>query len=76
MKRPYYIMTSGWLRRKDNTIYFEPLPRSAGDGEDAQESFTDPAIDEDILAGFTDETEADPKSNRVVRKPIPVIALQ
>lgn len=24
MKRPYYIMTSGRLRRKDNTIYFEP----------------------------------------------------
>jgi CRISPR-associated protein Cas1 len=67
MKRPYYIMTSGRLRRKDNTIYFEPaLPKSE------TESHIDPGIDEDLLAGYTDETEANPQTGRVSRKPIPV----
>lgn len=65
MKRPYYIMTSGRLRRKDNTIYFEPAP---GNGEGRVES----GVDEEILAGFTDESEADPETGRVKRKPIPV----
>jgi CRISPR-associated protein Cas1 len=45
-------------------VYFEPVPQ---DGESA-----DPAIDEELLAGFTAETEADPETGRVKRKPIPV----
>jgi len=71
MKRPYYIMTSGRLRRKENTIYFEPaLPRD--EQMEAQRPGVDPAIDEEVLAGFTVETEADPTTGRVQRKPIPV----
>jgi len=64
MKRPYYIMSSGRLRRKQNTVYFEPVSQ---DGE----SF-DPAVDEELLAGFTVDTEADPETGKVKRKPIPV----
>ncbi len=70
MKRPYYIMSSGRLRRKENTIYFEPVfPK---DGEDVPSPTVDPAIEEELLAGFTVETEADPATGRVQRKPIPV----
>ncbi|MBI4810901.1 MAG: type I-B CRISPR-associated endonuclease Cas1 [Ignavibacteriales bacterium] len=72
MKRPYYIMTSGRLRRKENTIYFEPVQKEKDEDGSVSEVTIDPAIDEDILAGFTDESEADPKTGRVVRKPIPV----
>jgi CRISPR-associated protein Cas1 len=72
MKRPYYIMTSGRLKRKENTIYFEPVQKEKDEDGTVNEVTIDPAIDEDILAGFTDESEADPKTGRVVRKPIPV----
>jgi CRISPR-associated protein Cas1 len=68
MKRPYYIMSSGRLRRKQNTIYFEPVQRIDGDAP----LEVDPAIDDELLAGFTVETEADPTTGRVLRKPIPV----
>ncbi len=61
-------MSSGRLRRKDNTIYFEPT--LTGEGNNLQQR--DPAIDEELLAGFTVETEADPETGRVKRKPIPV----
>lgn len=71
MKRPYYIMTSGRLRRKENTIYFEPVfPKN--EEKDAQQRSIDPAIDEELLAGFTAETDADPATGRMQRKPIPV----
>ncbi len=71
MKRPYYIMTSGRLRRKENTIYFEPIFSRNGEGETPPPN-VDPAIDEELLAGFTLETEADPATGHVQRKPIPV----
>lgn len=57
-------MSSGRLRRKQNTVYFEP----AHNGETEPES----GIDEELLAGFTEETEVDPATGRVQRKPIPV----
>jgi len=64
-------MTSGRLRRKDNTIYFEPvLPRD--DESNTSEPQIDPAMTEEELAGFTGEPEVDPKTGRVQRKPIPV----
>jgi len=67
-------MTSGRLRRKDNTIYFEPAPSYTNDesADNHLSSDTDPGIEDDLLAGYTDETEADPKTGRVTRKPIPV----
>lgn len=72
MKRPYYIMTSGRLRRKQNTVYFEPVQKEKNEDGSVNEITVDPAIDEDILAGFTNESETDPKTGRVLRKPIPV----
>lgn len=72
MKRPYYIMTSGRLRRKENTIYFEPVQTKTDKEGNAVELTTDPAIEEELLAGFTDESEKDPVTGRVTRKPIPV----
>jgi len=71
MKRPYYIMSSGRLRRKDNTVYFEPVAPS-NEEEAVRISQEDPAIGEEILAGFTAESELDPATGRVNRKPIPV----
>jgi CRISPR-associated protein Cas1 len=72
MKRPYYIMTSGRLRRKENTIYFEPAQTKTDDDGNTVPITTDPAIDEELLAGYTDESAKDPQTGRVVRKPIPV----
>jgi CRISPR-associated protein Cas1 len=75
MKRPYYIMSSGRLRRKQNTVYFEPVQeQTKADASDICDlpSAIDPAIDEETLAGFTAETESDPETGRVKRKPIPV----
>lgn len=71
MKRPYYIMSSGRLRRKQNTVYFESVSQD-GESLPAGQAGSDPAIDEELLAGFTTETEADPETGRVKRKPIPV----
>jgi len=64
MKRNYYIFTPGRLRRRQNTIYFEPM---AGDphgpmAEDADQDF-------DLFDDF--EAERDEK-DRVPRKPIPI----
>lgn len=59
MPRPYYIFSSGILRRKDNTLYFEPL--EAGDVE----------MDDDILC-FVGYPERDGEDCVVKRKPIPV----
>ena len=74
MKRPYYIMTSGRLRRKDNTIYFEPAPSKPDDNKPivSPTDLIDPAISEEVLAGFTEQTEIDEQTGRVKRKPIPV----
>jgi CRISPR-associated protein Cas1 len=77
MKRPYYIMSSGRLRRKQNTIYFEPA-RAEGnlqrgeEGNPPSAGCLPPGTDDELLAGFTAETEADPETGRVKRKPIPV----
>lgn len=46
MKYPFYIFTSGRLKRKENTVFFEPFI-SADDIENSQ--------DEEILASFGDE---------------------
>ena len=64
MKRNYYIFTPGRLRRRQNTIYFEPM---AGDphgpmADDADQDF-------DLFDDF--EAETDDK-DRVQRKPIPI----
>jgi CRISPR-associated protein Cas1 len=65
-------MTAGRLRRKDNTIYFEPALSLEKNGDAEREQQVDPSIDEDELAGFTEETETNPSTGRVQRKPIPV----
>ncbi len=65
-------MTSGRLRRKENTIYFEPAQTTTDDDGNTLPITTDPAIDEELLAGYTDESAKDPQTGRVVRKPIPV----
>jgi len=63
MKRPYYICSSGRLKRKQNTVYFESFPANE----------PDPAInDEELLAGFTEDVEADDNQPVGKRKPIPV----
>jgi CRISPR-associated protein Cas1 len=76
MKRPYYITSSGRLRRKQNTVYFEAVPKQSDNeqGSDVRPLTSDinQSIDEELLAGFTEETEADPATGRVQRKPIPV----
>lgn len=72
MKRPYYICSSGRLKRKQNTIYFEPVLEQRQDDGSIITLDADPAIDEETLAGFTEETEADPDTGKVKRKPIPV----
>ncbi len=63
MKRPYYICSSGRLKRRQNTVYFESFPINE----------PDPALkDEELLAGFTEEVEADDNQPIGKRKPIPV----
>ena len=62
-------MTSGRLRRKDNTVFFEPVPKKEEDSNAAEVENRDPAIDEEILAGFTEESEKSPTTGRVTRKP-------
>jgi len=59
MPKPYYIFSSGILRRKENTVYFEPL------GEDN--------FDDEILC-FVGYPEVDEENGSVKlkRKPIPV----
>lgn len=72
MKRPYYIMTSGRLRRKQNTVYFEPVSAERDEQGNDVPITVDPAIEEELLAGFTEQSEKDPDTGRVLRKPIPV----
>ncbi|MBU1297798.1 MAG: type I-B CRISPR-associated endonuclease Cas1b [Bacteroidetes bacterium] len=63
MKRPYYICSSGRLKRRQNTIYFESFPVNE----------PDPAtVDEELLAGFTEDVEANDAAPIGKRKPIPV----
>ncbi|CUT01362.1 CRISPR-associated protein, Cas1 family [Candidatus Kryptobacter tengchongensis] len=61
MARPYYIFSSGILRRKDNTLYFEPF--------DSKQD----VMDDDILclAGYP-ELENEVDGCDIKRKPIPV----
>jgi CRISPR-associated protein Cas1 len=63
MKRPYYICSSGRLKRKQNTVYFESFPVNEPDQA---------TVDEELLAGFTDDVEADDNQPIGKRKPIPV----
>lgn len=56
MARAYYIFSSGILRRKDNTLYFEPF-------EDR--------VDDDILC-FSGYPEYDEDKIDIRRKPVPV----
>jgi len=65
-------MSSGRLRRRQNTIYFEPVATQQDDTGETVPLLTDPAIEEEELAGFSDETEPDPATGQVRRKPIPV----
>lgn len=65
-------MTSGRLRRKQNTVYFEPVQKQQNENGETVDIKIDPAIEEETLAGFTEETEADELTGRVIRKPIPV----
>ncbi len=62
MKRPYYILNSGRLRRRQNTIYFEPYPHDEPDA----------GVDEEILAGFTNDNDEQDAQTPKKRKPIPV----
>jgi len=60
MKRPYYIFNNGRLRRKDNTISFEPAQ---------QEFLTSDDKDEDTLLDTSDSEETDrfdSKQRRVI----------
>ncbi len=64
MKRNYYIFTPGRLRRRQNTIYFEPM---AGDPHGPM------AADEDQDFDLFDDFEAERnEQDRVPRKPIPI----
>lgn len=79
MKRPYYIMSSGRLRRRQNTIYFEPQLGENGNSPTGHNDNVSPGhgnallgAEEELLAGFTEESEVDPETGRVKRKPIPV----
>lgn len=50
MKYPFYIFSSGRLRRKDNTIFFEPFDLS---------EYVPEIIEDDILASFGDDIAPD-----------------
>jgi CRISPR-associated protein Cas1 len=60
MKRNYYIFSAGTLKRKDNTVYFEPAGQN------------DPEPDTDVLIDNEDPDTVSAADIRVVRKPIPV----
>lgn len=64
MKRNYYIFTPGRLRRRQNTIYFEPM---AGDPHGPLPER--PEEDFDLLDTFEAETD---EHDRVARKPLPI----
>ncbi|MDW7681501.1 MAG: type I-B CRISPR-associated endonuclease Cas1b, partial [bacterium] len=64
MKRNYYIFSPGRLRRRQNTIYFEPM---AGDPHGPME-FADEQ-DFDLWDDFEAETD---DRDRIQRKPIPI----
>lgn len=64
MKRNYYIFTPGRLRRRQNTIYFEPM---AGDPHGPMPDI--PNDDFDLFDVFEAETD---EKNHVPRKPIPI----
>jgi CRISPR-associated protein Cas1 len=62
MKRAYYIFTSGRLRRKDNTVFFEPQIAEA-------KPPANPLPEEDILLDTPDDGDSpafDAKQRRVV----------
>ncbi|MBU2444851.1 MAG: type I-B CRISPR-associated endonuclease Cas1b [Bacteroidetes bacterium] len=63
MKRNYYIFSSGKLRRKDNTIFFEPYSKSEETAE----------LDEDVLIDTEDASEENSSEDiRKIRKAIPI----
>lgn len=63
MPRNYYLFTPGRLRRRQNTLYFEPAARPAGEPVEFQD-------DEEF--DLEDHFESTVEKNRTVRKPIPV----
>jgi len=63
MPRNYYLFTPGRLRRRQNTLYFEPAASPAGEPEPLQDD-----EEFDLSAEFETVTE----NNRTQRKPIPV----
>lgn len=64
MKRNYYIFTPGRLRRRQNTVYFEPM---AGDPHGPMADAAEASFD--LFDDF--EAERDER-DRVPRKPIPI----
>lgn len=63
MPRNYYLFTAGRLRRRQNTLYFEPAANAASEPEDDQA--------EELLLVDDFEPIID-KRDRIQRKPIPV----
>jgi CRISPR-associated protein Cas1 len=70
MKRNYYIFKSGRLRRKDNTLYFEPA--AAADPESEAVTSHEIPLDEENAHPENGSTEETASRTRVERKPIPV----
>lgn len=65
MKRSYYIFSSGRLRRKDNTIFFEPSMQPA------QEEPTVPNTEE-ILLDAPDDTDTSPAFDSKQKRVVPI----
>lgn len=65
VKRNYYIFSSGKLRRKDNTVFFEPFSKDSDS--------TVAELDEDILIDTEDPNEQSTSEDiRTQKKPIPI----
>lgn len=66
MKRAYYIFSSGRLRRKDNTIFFEPLIPPE---QDASATITS---QEEILLDAPDEANTTPAFDSKQKRVVPI----
>ena len=69
MKKNFYIFTSGKLRRKDNTICFEPFATQLDENEQKKLCDSDFNIDEEFLIQY-DESEEETLT--IERKYIPI----
>lgn len=63
MPRNYYLFTPGRLRRRQNTLYFEPAASPEGEPEELQD---------DVEFSLNDDFEPIVEHNRTRRKPIPI----